>query len=658
MTLLTPQLALKRLAITCRGVIVYDEKFRYGVNIIRGVNGSGKSTIAEFIFYILGGEVDQFKQEAAMCDSVVAEIEINSRPVILRRLVKSGGKEPVQVFYGEYSSAIASAVEGWQIFSMVRSATKESFSQILFRALDFPEVKTDTENNITMHQVLRMLYVDQLSPVDALLKFETFDPPLIRQTVAAILYGLYDDFLYADLKELRDKKKVLESVNDKLEALCRAVKETGMEVDEKTIALRMEAITSELANIENAISVASNEAIGKVQIPDLKKEIDALSSELSTEKVSLSAAIEEEHRWELEIADSEAFVVELKNRIVAIDESLLTRNAMGELPLTHCPHCLSILKDRGDDKLCVLCGNQLPENPSDSKALRMKQELAQQLKESERLLNDKRQALSFSQNKIPELTIRVRNKQHQYEQNVQKVRPAREAKIDKLFIRKGELGAEIENLTGQAKLVALLKSYESQGAELKSKIQVLEISIQKRKGAQISRLTTAEDTVQKNTLYLLAHDLPRQAEFERGGKLTVDFGKNTFALDGKNQFSASSIVYLKNSVHFGIFFASLDLRFFRYPRFILCDNMEDKGMEQARSQNFQTLIAKLSESSKYQHQIIFTTSMIDPSLNNSKYCVGPEYTKARKTLDFSKLAPTTTGIIEWTSKESGFLGQK
>jgi hypothetical protein len=36
----------------------------------------------------------------------------------------------------------------------------------------------------------------------------------------------------------------------------------------------------------------------------------------------------------------------------------------------------------------------------------------------------------------------------------------------------------------------------------------------------------------------------------------------------------------------------------RYPKFILCDNMEDKGMEKERTQNLQNLIVKISESFK------------------------------------------------------------
>ncbi|NNU33697.1 AAA family ATPase [Mucilaginibacter sp. S1162] len=44
---------------------VYDESFHKGVNIIRGENSSGKSTIANFIFYILGGFFNNWTTEAS-----------------------------------------------------------------------------------------------------------------------------------------------------------------------------------------------------------------------------------------------------------------------------------------------------------------------------------------------------------------------------------------------------------------------------------------------------------------------------------------------------------------------------------------------------------------------------------------------------------------
>jgi hypothetical protein len=138
--------------------------------------------------------------------------------------------------------------------------------------------------------------------------------------------------------------------------------------------------------------------------------------------------------------------------------------------------------------------------------------------------------------------------------------------------------------------------------------------------------------IQQLALIILSRDGDYQPEFKKANHVEVDFLKDTYSLDGKNNFSASSNTYLKNAIRFAIFFVSLEIPYFRYPRFILCDDTEDKGMEPARSHNFQRVITELSARSKVDHQIILTTSMIDPSLDKLNYCVGDSYTKTNKSL--------------------------
>ena len=62
-------LFLNRMVIyTNNGKVAYDEIFHKGVNIIRGKNSSGKSTITHFIFYVLGGAFNDWVKEAKQCN--------------------------------------------------------------------------------------------------------------------------------------------------------------------------------------------------------------------------------------------------------------------------------------------------------------------------------------------------------------------------------------------------------------------------------------------------------------------------------------------------------------------------------------------------------------------------------------------------------------
>lgn len=53
--LFEPTLIVERMVIEKDDHVAYDERFHMGVNVIRGDNSSGKSTVLNFIFYGLGG---------------------------------------------------------------------------------------------------------------------------------------------------------------------------------------------------------------------------------------------------------------------------------------------------------------------------------------------------------------------------------------------------------------------------------------------------------------------------------------------------------------------------------------------------------------------------------------------------------------------------
>src|SRR5258706_3044846 len=105
MTLYKPTLQINRLAVYKSGRSVYDQKFHSGVNIIRGANSTGKSTIADFIFFVLGGDITKWKPEAAGCDFVVAEVKMNEALVTLRRKISEHRNQPMDVFWGRWTPA-------------------------------------------------------------------------------------------------------------------------------------------------------------------------------------------------------------------------------------------------------------------------------------------------------------------------------------------------------------------------------------------------------------------------------------------------------------------------------------------------------------------------------------------------------------------------
>lgn len=638
MTQYNPFLKLNRLTIFTKvGKIAYDQNFHEGVNIVRGHNSSGKSTIGNFIFYVLGGDFKKWTTAASMCSDVYAEVFINSEPITIKRTVSDSGNQPMYVFWGNYDEAIKSASEGWQIFPYRRTENKKSFSNALFLSLGFPELRGDVDSNITMHQILRMLYIDQKSLTLDLLMTENFDSSITRKTIADLLFGVYDDSLYTDKISLREAEKDYDVKKKQFEGIEQIFKASDTVTNISTINAMIVENNVQIENINdnlNKLSKDLNEASKKTEEKELK--VVTIKTNLLATRNSLTVLQSEINKYEFELLDSQDFIRSLEKRALALSDSLLTRETFIDLKIHHCPNCLSPLEPAIDDSHCQLCKQQLPEDKGSSQIKRMQQEIDNQIRESKKLYLEKEHKILELKSSYPTLEQNVRALQRELDEALSSVKTVRNQEFDELLIKKGELRSKNDYLIKQLRALEQIDVLRQELAGLKIKIDSLKARIYSKESEQRNRLQNAFQIIQSYTLRLLHSDLGRQTEFSSGKKVELDFDKNTFALDGENNFSESSNVYLKNSVRFAIFFASLVKDFFRLPRFILCDNIEDKGMEPLRSQSFQNEIVKISNESEVKHQIIITTSMIAPNLDNTELCVGDFYTENDKTLKLTK----------------------
>jgi hypothetical protein len=90
------------------------------------------------------------------------EVETASSILTLHRAI--GGKlEPVSVYFGPLADSLEADIDAWQRFPIRRPPGGKdlSITQVLFRAVGLPEAPSLGNSNVTMHQVLRLLYADQ-----------------------------------------------------------------------------------------------------------------------------------------------------------------------------------------------------------------------------------------------------------------------------------------------------------------------------------------------------------------------------------------------------------------------------------------------------------------------------------------------------------------
>lgn len=620
------------------GSRAYDEVFHSGVNIIRGSNSSGKSTIMNLLYFALGGDYSAWSQAAQQCRSVVVEIIVNGVVATLKRNISTASLRPMMIFLGGIEEALQNSEDGWKMFPYRQEDNKFSFSRVLFDMLHYPEVRSDAgDTNITMHQILRLMFVDQDSPTDSLFRSDIFDYPLTREAVSELLLGIYDNELY----NLRLQEKNLQTEKKDKEAEYRGLKKIYHGSEEAIDITKANHLIQErenaLTKLEQEIEAKSKQTTYTVP---RKKEINIVAKieKLNLLKQQISDLKSQIQSVDADIVDSNLFIDSLTNKLEQISDSILTRQSLGELPLTHCPQCLSPLPTTVQEGVCSLCHQPIDHDQSKTYASRIQQEIKMQIAESRKIIVSKEKRSQQFKGELATRIAEAEQLQRDINLSTKSSKPAGQEALDRLYESRGSMKQELLYLKKQKKIAERYAQLGNEIAEKAKELEQINQRIDLLAAQQYSNRKKAQEQIQAFTAYILRNDLPRQAEFVKASsqEIDVNFKANSMALNGQFNYSASSKVYLKNAIRFAIFFASLKLDFFRYPGFIACDNMEDKGMEKERSQNFQKLLVKMcSKMPKDSYQMIFSTSMIADELNTQEYCVGDEYTEANKSLKLS-----------------------
>lgn len=266
--------------------------------------------------------------------------------------------------------------------------------------------------------------------------------------------------------------------------------------------------------------------------------------------------------------------------------------------------------------------------------MRIKLEMQFQIRESQQLLDYNNEQLKQHNDRRAALRREVVEAQAKYDYAVRNVRSTHDERIDELIQTKGYKEGEIaqfltllESAEKYQRLKQELADAEQERDNLNRYISAAEYRIRQQRAL-------IERTIRDNGLYLLKNDQARQDEFGSATSLTLDYAQNIIYLDdGHTKLSASSSFYLKMAARFAFFLASVQVDSMMYPRFFLSDNMEDKGMEENRSRNFQNiLVRRLTDMHKNDYQVIFATSNIANELNKPEYTVGAYYSQANKSL--------------------------
>lgn len=622
-----PTLLVRRLVVIKDGHHVYDEEFHIGVNVIRGKNSSGKSTIADFLFYGLGGELTKWKNEAKTCDFVFTEVALNENVFTLKREIDEKSRRGMDIFAGDFDTASTTNTERWLRYPYNATEKKESFYQALLKELGLPYSKSEDKNSITMHQLLRMMYVDQMTSPDRLFKFDQFDSSNKRQAIGELLMGVSDFSLYENRvrlikleAQLDARIKEIRTIHDFLGGSIKSLNEIDSEISEKlsTIQQLEEQVVDENSDPDDEID--ENLVLLSEQIRELRN----TKLELITNISSLN----------FEIIDSQMFIESLQSRLEALSDTSRTIDALSDINFSYCPACFSELdkKEFG----CHLCGSEKREQNDDyDPTFKVRKEIEFQISESSYLMEARQKKLNFFETKLSQVQVDIEIAENEIA-TFQRPKIKITAGIRNTYKEIGALSKQIDDLNqSKDKYSKLYYSYQQRDA-LQTEVTRLKDEIARKQASQERALRNKKRYLSQQTINILRADQDHEEIFREGTKIDFDFSEDRVSIDDRVLFSASSMVYLKNAFRLSMLQASCNDNSYLYPRFLLMDNIEDKGMQPERSQLFQREIIKVSNSLSTAHQIIFTTSLIAPEIEGTEHCVGDYYTDQNKTLKFAK----------------------
>ncbi|KQC02027.1 ATP-binding protein [Pedobacter sp. Hv1] len=639
--MITNNLFVNRLVvIALNGSVAYDEQFHKGVNIIRGDNSSGKSTVSNFIFYILGGEFTDFVPEAKKCSEVFAETEMNGATITLRRQIELDENRKVKTrtsiyfYWGSYEeSRNPPPDKHWQKFGYNSYPETKSFSNVIFDNLNIPVVKGDS--NITIHQLLRLMYIDQESPTSSLFVYEQFDSQITRETTADLLLGIYNDELYQNKKRLIELNKEIDDIKSEIKA-TKGFFSDALLLNPANIEVKIENVQKRIGIIEQQIS--DLKAADRVKtIKADKFRYQQLSTEIAKQRIVVTNLKDNYANIQHEISDNDFFIGSLNEKLKALKNSTVTREFLNNFQLEYCPECLSEIKPhiKPDGKeSCKLCKETIDSTYGLTQARRMQQEINFQIIESNSIQKILKEELEGLVPQIKKEAGILQDLQKLFDSEIEDVNTSRQEQIENLATDKGVAEGEIMQFRTMLENAQFYTGLLEKRDLLIRERDQIDAFIKQTERQQNTLKFRVENQIKKEALYFLTNDFHRQDEFKNANDFHIDFPNNIAFLSSKYaKYSASSNFYLKISARFALFLASLSIPEMRYPRFILADNMEDKGIEEKRAQNFQKiLINRLKDFDPSSYQVIYTTSYITDELDKSDMVVGKFHTVANRTL--------------------------
>lgn len=623
-------LLINRMIVFANQKVVFDEKFHTGVNIIRGDNSVGKSSVMDLLYFGLGGDTNKWNEHQSLCTHVILEIECDEKVFSIKREISNSLRVPMYISDLTIDSALGNS-QSWYKFPFRRSDSTQSFSQFLFDILNLPQSKTDESRNLTMHQLLRLIYVDQMDNVDKLLKDDSFDSSITRKAIGEYLLGIDDLEAHNLRQDLILKNKEIAEIAGELKAIRKILSQSIIDYNKININKELDKLQKKLITHDDELKTIRETKLNKLNTKSINilKDIELELSTLTNKKITNDDKIS---MLNLEIKDIHQFIPALKDKLNSLSNSLVTEEILGTISFKYCPACLQPLDEHKDSDNCILCNQTLENQSRRFSYIEISNEIKFQISESQQLANRYQDDILLLKNDNLKIESNISILRQRY-QDIMSLADTYDAIISDISSEIGLIKGRIENLTEKLSLDEQVRLLSIDKEKVQLDANAIFDKITKLEEKTQHRLSSVYDNIEKIALSLIKADGNYEETFKNAEQVSFDFYKDYMSVNGKSKFSASSTVIMKNCIRLAIFLFSMQDKQTRFPSIFILDNTEDKGMTFERSQGFQRTLVEACETIKSSYQVIISTSMIDPELDKSKLVVGRYYSKGDHTLE-------------------------
>lgn len=325
----------------------YIVPFENGLNIIHGDSDTGKSSILEFINYLLGASKIEVADEIMTSVNYAAlEVLINDSPfTIIRDIYKPA--ELIEVYPSSFSEKDSFLPGKYAPNFKISNAPDGFFSDFLMDKLNFPKLKLKVSpsqdvskfQRLSFRNIMKFSYINQDDMGSkSLLNLTVWGRYTQTKEVFKYIYNLFDADIADVESQISDKKLESGRLTKKYENVAEFLRETGYEsiasLDDEIdkCDLLIEDIEESLSNINTSMTADS----------ESYDELKSLHSEFSLKDKGLSKqAIELSHKKDQYIRLKNDYLNDIK-KIKAIYEANERIGALTEVKC-NCPICDNLI---------------------------------------------------------------------------------------------------------------------------------------------------------------------------------------------------------------------------------------------------------------------------------------------------------------------------